>query len=258
GDKHPDVTHDYKTYCDGHAAFYKTLWQKTRRKYPDARFIVEPWHPYSQYIKDIEKRTDTKELLPDIIVQEKGGIDFVTDKNMENCIQNGLIDYTMLGCTSPNIFKEESNRIVAGTAASKGCIFGWFGRFGGTGDMPAYKSIREVPARLQLVRVISNWENLHQTPLAERIWDGETYTSPKATISKDVIYAVQPRTNRLFVVFLTANASVEIPASHLSARIYRTDELFKETDETSSDIQINGNKISLTNASCVGKGYILK
>jgi len=258
GDKHPGVTHEYKTHSDGRAAFYKTLWKKTRQKYPDAQFMVEPWHPYNQYMKDIENRPDTKELLPDIIVQERGGIDFATDKNIENCIQNRLIDYTMLGCTSPNIFKEEDNRKVAGTAASKGSIFGWFGRFGGTGDMPAYTSIREVPARLQLVRAIPNWENLHRIPLTERAWDGEAYASPKAYISKDVIYAVQPRTNKLFIVFLTANASVEIPDSHVSANIYRTDELFRETGDTSSDLRISGNKITLTNASGIGKGYILK
>ena len=258
GDKHPGVTHEYETYSDGRAAFYKTLRKKTLEKYPHARFIVEPFHPYHNYMKDVENRKDVKELIPDIIVQERGGIDFATDKNIENCIQNRLIDYTMLGCTSPSIFKEEDNRKVAGTAASKGSIFGWFGRFGGTGDMPKYNSIREVPARLQLVRAIPNWENLHRIPLTERAWDGEAYASSKAYISKDVIYAVQPRTNKLFIVFLTANASVEIPDSHISANIYRTDELFREAGETSSDLRISGNKITLTNASGIGKGYILK
>lgn len=257
-DKHPDVTHEYKTHSDGRAAFYKTLWKKTRQKYPDARFMVEPWHPYNEYIKHIEKRTDVMELLPDLIVQEKGGIDFATDKNIENSIHNGWIDYTRLGSTSPNIFKEEDNRKVAGTAASLGSVFSWFGRFGGTGDMPAYQSIREVPARLQLVRVIPNWENLHRTPLAERTWDGETYASPKAFISKDIIYAIQPRTNKLFVVFLKANVSVEIPDSHLFANVYGTNNIFRENSDTSSDIRINGNKITLTNASNIEKGYILK
>lgn len=255
GDKHPDVTHEYKTHSDGRAAFYKTLWKKTRKKYPDARFIVEPWHPYNEYIKHIENRADVKELIPDLIVQEKSSIDFSTS---EKLINSGLVDYTKLGSTTPNIFKEDKNREVAGTAASLGSTFGWYGRFGGTGDMPAYKSIREVPARLQLVRVIPNWENLHRIPLSERKWDGETYHSPKAYISKDVIYAVQPRTNKLFVVFLSANSSVEIPDSHKSASVYRTNDIFEEESSISMDILVNGNKITLSNASNIGKGYILK
>lgn len=255
GDKYPDVTHEYKTYSDGHAAFYKTLWKKTKQKYPNAKFMVEPWHPYSSYIKQIENRADVKELIPDLLVQEKGGDDFATNTNVQ---KSGLFDLSKLGSTTPNIFTEEANRKVAGVAASKGSTFSWFGRFGGTGDMPAYKSITEVPARLQLIRVITSWENLHQTPLDQRKWDGETYSSPHVYISKDVIYAIQPRTNKLFIVFLTTSATVEIPVSHISADVYRTDNLFREDGINTTDIQINGNKISLLNPSKTEVGFILK
>ena len=255
GDKHPDVTHEYETYSDGYAAFYKTLWRRTRQKYPNARFIVEPWHPYNEYLRHIVNRPDFHEIIPDLIVQEMDGDEFATD---ENVINSGLIDPSKLGCTTPNIFTEEANRKIAGLAASRGSVFGWYGRFGGTGDMPAYNNITEVPARLQLVRVIAGWENLHQTPLNERKWDGETYSSPKAHISKDVIYAIQPRTNRLFIVFLTANASIEIPSSHISASIYSTDNLFCEVGINATDIRITNNKITLLNQSKAGAGFILK
>ncbi|MDR1222228.1 MAG: hypothetical protein LBL07_05035, partial [Tannerella sp.] len=201
GDRHPDVTHEYKTYSDGHAAFYKTLRKKTGERFPDARFIVEPWEPYEDWLAHIENRPDANELTVDLIVQEKDGIDFATDKNV---LKSGLTDYSKLGCTSPNLYSEAGNREVAGTAASLGSAFGWFGRFGGTGDMPDYKSVRQVPARLKLVRMIPNWENLHRTPLEQRNWDGEVYSSPKSHISENVIYSIQPRTDKLFVVFLTA------------------------------------------------------
>ena len=251
GDKHPDVTHEHKTYSDGYASFYKTLWSKTRQKYPDARFIVEPWHPHNDYIRHIENRVEVKELIPDLIVQEKDGDDFAT-------INSELIDISKLGCTTPNIFTEEANRKIAGVAASKGSTFSWFGRFGGTGDMPSYSNITEVPARLQLIRVITNWENLHQTPLSERKWNGETYSSPKAYISKNVIYAIQPKTNKLFVVFLAAGSSVEIPSSYSSSKIYSTDNLFRESGFNTTDIKKSGNKLTLTNPAKTEAGFILK
>lgn len=255
GDKHPDVTHEYATYSDARAAFYKTLWKKTREKYPDARFIVEPWTPYDSYYKQIKDRADVAELIPDIMVQERPNTEFATDERITN---SGWFTHSQLGCTTPNIFTEEKNRKIAGLAASKGSIFGWFGRFGGTGDMPAFKTIKDVPARLQLVRAIPNWENLHRTPIEERVWDGEVYSSPKAYISADVIYAVQPRTDRLFVVFLTPEASVTIPESHTTAKVYPTDQMFCESDSPVSDIRIDGNSISLASPQGVGVGYILK
>jgi hypothetical protein len=255
GDKHPDVTHEYKTYSDGHAAFYKTLWKRTRERFPNARFIVEPWHPYDDYLKHIENRPDAKELVPDLIVHEQGSIEFAVNKDV---LKSGLVDYSKLGCTSPNIFTEADNRQVAGVAASKGSTFGWFGRFGGTGDMPEYTSVRDVPARLKLVRMIPNWDNMHQTPLEKRNWDGNVYSSPQSYISEHVIYSVQPRTNKLFVVFLTAPASVEIPDSYVSASVYQTDNLFIETSITTTAIRIRGNTMSLLDASQTGRGFILK
>ena len=255
GSKHPNVTHEYKTHSDGRAAFYKTLWRKTREKYPHARFLMEPWRPYETYIREIEKRSDARELVPDLMLQESGDDSFITDERVRS---SKLINYSQLGSTSPNIFNEDENRKIAGAAASKSSTFGWFGRFGGTGNMPAFQNIKEVPARLQLVRAIPNWENLHNIPLADRKWDGETYSSPKAYISKDVIYAIQPRTNRLFVVFLNESASATIPDSHLSASIYPTDQLFHENSNPISDIRINGNKITLSASGKIGVGYILK
>jgi hypothetical protein len=254
GDRHPAVTHEYRTYSDGHAAFYKTLRKKTEERFPDARFIVDPWHPYNDCLKHIENRPDANELVPDLIVQEKGGVDFATDGNV---LKSGLVDFSKLGSASPRVFTEADNRKVAGVAASKGCVFGWDAFFTEAEDLPAYTGVREVPARLKLVRMIPNWENMHRTPLDRRRWDGEVYSSPQSYISNEVIYSVQPRTDRLFVVFLTAPASVEIPDAYASASVYQTDDLFVETGVTTA-VRISGNTMTLLDASQAGKGFILK
>ena len=253
--KHPDVRHKYKTYSDGHAAFYKTLWKKTKEKYPGARFIMEPWRIYETYISEIEKRSDARELVPDLLLQESGGDNFITDERIR---ARNLVDYSRLGSTSPNIFTEEENRKVAGAAASKGGTFGWFGRFGGTGNMPKFQSIKEVPARLQLIRVIPNWENKNKVKLSERLWDGNIYSSPKTYISKDIIYSIQPETDKLFVVFLSETASAEIPESYKNASVYATDVMFRENGNSTTEINLSGNRISLSNSGKINQGYILK
>jgi hypothetical protein len=73
-----------------------------------------------------------------------------------------------------------------------------------------------------------------------------------------VIYSVQPRTNKLFVVFLTALASVEIPDSYASASVYQTDDLFVESEVTTTAVRISGNTMTLLDVSQAGNGFILK
>ena len=41
--KHPDVTHEYATYSEGHFEFYRRLFEKARKINPDAKWIVEPY-----------------------------------------------------------------------------------------------------------------------------------------------------------------------------------------------------------------------
>lgn len=94
--------------------------------------------------------------------------------------------------------------------------------------MPDFKSIRDVPARIKLVKALPVWENLNNTPLSERKWDGTVYESPTAGISRDVVYAMQPKTNKLFFVFNTPDGKVKVPNGYSVSRIYFTDGLFRE------------------------------
>ena len=46
--KHPDVTHEYATYSEGHFEFYRRLFQKARSQInPEAKWIVEPYSVYN-------------------------------------------------------------------------------------------------------------------------------------------------------------------------------------------------------------------
>ena len=254
GIKHPEVTHEYPTYSDGRIEFYKQLYHTTRAKFPGAKFMMEPYRIYDDWIKVVGHRTDAKEVTPDLLAQERFGTEFVDDKRI---FDSGLINSENVASTTPDRFSEADNRLFAAKAAVNGAWFSWYGRFGGTGDMPGFKSIREVPARLKLIRVLANWENLNQTPMKERTWDGTVYKSPNAFASPDVIAVKQPETGKLFVVFLSENGKVEIPKGKKVAAIYSTDDLFIEKNDAAEKVIIRSNALIPAGTDCLEKGYII-
>jgi hypothetical protein len=171
---HSGITHEYVTYTEGKAAFYKKLFTRMRTEFPDAKVIMEPYKIYENYLQHIEGRADKTELIPDMFTQEMSGTEFVDD---ERIFASGLITKDRVGSTTPNSFEEYENRLFAAKAAINGAWFGWFGRYGGSGDMPDYMNVYEVPARLQLIRRIPAWDNLAGIPLSARSWDGSVYRS---------------------------------------------------------------------------------
>jgi hypothetical protein len=255
GIKHPDVTHEYETYSEGRIEFYKQLYVKTKKHFPHAKFIMEPYKVYEDWVEWIENRSDSKEVMPDMLVQEKPGTEFIEDQRI---FAAGLITKEYMGSTTPNIFGEQDNRITAATAAINGAWFSWYGRFGGTGDMPKYNSVKDVPQRIRLVRMLANWENLHGIPLSERTWDGTTYSSPTAYVSPDVMYLTQPGTNKIFVLFLNENGQVTLPISVKEGAVFRTDALFMESENGGEDFNIESNTIKIKNIDNLGKAYIIR
>ncbi|MEI6051147.1 MAG: hypothetical protein WCQ44_00465 [Opitutaceae bacterium] len=251
----------YSTYSDGHAAFYRQLFLQTRARFPEARFIIEPYKIWEDWLALVKDRSDVKEIMPDLILQESGGnqvargTEFATDKRI---FDSGLIKgHGSVGSTTPNCFGEKENREIAAQAAVNGSVFGWFGRFGGTGNMPGYKNIREVPARLQLIRRVAAWENRNGIPLSERSWDGRVYSSPGSHISESVIWSTHPKTGKIFVVWLEPDGVVRMPPGLKFASIQRTDNLFMETASGAEDVTILGNEVRLKSSAGLGQGYII-
>ncbi len=248
------IKYDYTTYTEGHMAFYKQLFAKTRAKYPGMKTIMEPYRVYDMWVSLVEKRPDVKELSPDILSQEQTGTDYITDKRI---YASGLIQRENMFCTTPAENSEVGNRVSAASAAVNGSWFSWYGRLGGSKDMPNYQSIAEVPARIKLISVLSGWENLNKTPLNERKWDGETYQSPTAFASPEVIYLNKPNTFKLFFVLLTANGKIKLPKGKKVATIFKTDGLFVETQSALADFNISDTAVSAKNNSVTEQCYIV-
>ncbi len=249
-----DHVHDYSSYTEGKASFYKELYRRVKEEFPDARFISEPYIIYDRWIKDIKDRPDAAKLMPDMLTQEASGTTFVDDTRI---FDSGLITKDRVGLTTPGIFDENNNRLHAAKAAINGSWFNWFGRFGGSGDMPDYANIYDVPARLQLIRVLPNWDNLVNIPLEARTWDGDTYISPNSYVDSHIIYSRHHKTGKIFVVFLNTAGSIKLQENETITSVMRTNGLFIETVDGIQDVEIENNEIRLTNPAYTGKGYII-
>jgi len=251
----------YPTYTDGKAAFYRQLFSQTRAQFSEAKFIIEPYNIWENWLALVKDRPDAREFMPDLILEEGGGskwatgTEFATDERIFN---SGLVaGHGMMGSSTPNCFGEKENREIAGNAAVNGSYFCWYGRFGGTGNMPGFNNIREVPARLQLIRRVPAWENRNGIPLEKRSWDGKVYSSPASHISESVIWSTHPKTGKIFVVWLQPEGAVKLPAGQKFESIQRTDNMFIESGTGLDDIAVQGNEVRVKNNDGIGKGYII-
>jgi hypothetical protein len=248
------TTHDYATYGEGKAAFYISLREAQKHKYPDRLLstIYEPFGPYG-YLKEVEKLDFVlqKKLLQDVLfTQECGtgnyqgitGTEFVDDPRL---FASGLLSKDRTGSSTPDNHTLVTNLNIAQKAAINGAWFNWYGRFSGTGDKIPLNNIYEVPNWLQLIRVVANWDNLNGIPLANRTLNLNSYTSPNSRMDSTIIYSRQPKTQKLFVVFLNASAEIKLNPGEKIVSVKHVDAYFCETDEGKDDLIVKGNKIKL-------------
>lgn len=259
--KHPDVTQEYATYSEGHFEFYRRLFEKARKQInPEAKWIVEPASVYNDWMRYMEwpfmkaKGDGRKNYMPDLVATECTETEFITDKRN---FESGLIDMAHVGTTTPDVFDDATLRLIAATAATHGSWTGWFGRPGGTGNNPGFRTINDMPARLKLNRAVAVWENLNHTPLSQRKWDGTNYSSPTAGMTPEVIWALQPQTHKLFFVFLSEDGKFEIPAGYKVDNIYHTDGLFRELEPVRKNIvAVRKNRIVQRAPYISGVGFV--
>ncbi|MBN2142237.1 hypothetical protein JW711_02805 [Candidatus Woesearchaeota archaeon] len=251
-----EEAYDYNTYRDGKAAFYKNLITETSKAYPDMKMIYEPWHIYNSWISQVEYRQDYNYYRGDLICQESPSRSFIEDTRIYP-----LYNYTTndVCSTTPNVGSHQENLELMGLAAENEAWFGWYGRFGGTGDAPDYKSIREVPPRLQLIRVIAGWENINQVPLSARSFDPQTltYKSSLSFADQNIMYSVHPRNHKTYAVFLNRNEGIDLKGM-VPKSIKLADSLFSPSEDVDSHFQVSAGKLFLTDQNYEGKGFIIE
>ncbi|WP_347275231.1 hypothetical protein, partial [Candidatus Kuenenia sp.] len=257
---HDAITHEYATYSEGMAAFYKKLRTRISQEFTNPKWIVQPTLLYSEadndeWIYQIKVRADKDELTPDMLSQKSPqNTNYVDDANNFNA----GVDITKdkVGNSQTSEADEYRNRLFAAKASINGAWCNWFGRFGDTVDMPDFGSITKVDSRLKLIRCIPNWDNLNNVPLSERSWDGSVYQSTKSYADSDVMYSYHPKTGKLFAVFLTLSGAITLNAGETATSVQRTDGYFIESVDGGADVSIVGNEIRLKSKDNIGKGYI--
>ncbi len=257
---HGTITHEYATYSEGMAAFYKKLRSRLAREFEDAKWIVQPTELYSEsnnneWIYQIKDRADKDELTPDMLSQGSWQhTNFVDD--VHNFSSGVNITKDRVGNSQAGDAEEYRNRLFAAKAGMNGAWYNWFGQFGGRGGMPDFQDIPDIYPRMKLIRCLPNWDNLNKVPLTERSWDGNIYQSITSYASGDIMYSRHPKTGKLFAVFLTLSGALTLNAGETVASAQRTDGYFIESGDGIADVSIVGNEIRLKSKANLGKGYI--
>lgn len=214
------------------------------------------------------KPEERKKYEADLVAVEAATTDFVTDKRL---FAKGTVKPSQMCSTTPNAFEEPVSREIAGLAAANGAWTAFFGMPEGNGHTPGFGSISQMPARLKLVKAIPVWENILNVPLEKRKWDGKTYESPTARISSGAYSGLQPETDKLFFVFLSADGKAKIPEGYEAGPIYLADGLFREirplfdnpkssyqrTLQDGRTMKIENSEIRPTASYIINNGYIM-
>ena len=198
-------------------------------------------------------------------MQEKSGDAFVSDPR----IAGAGYGPDRTASSTPNISDTERMLAESSAAAARGAWTMWYGRAGGTINAPNYKFIREIPARLKLLKAVPTWENLNGTPVPERRYDAEkmSYDSPPAHMGADCVWGKHPRDDKVFVVFLSPNAEARLPAGREVEGIYLADGLFREVmDLPARDreakiaprIEVVGGAIRILSNDLINEGIVVR
>lgn len=283
GDLHTGITHEYATFQDGMAAYYKALRVAVTAEFPGAKWIIDPSKiyqtpqqsvNYAEYIYQIKDRSDKAQLIPDMLMQEGNGTEFVDDTRIFTT-PDIIVTQDMVGSNQRSESSEINNRTIASKAAFNGSWYNWFGQFGISGtNMPNFQSITDVYPRLKLIRCVPNWDNLNNAPLPTRSYDTTTgiYQSDNSYISSDIIYTRNHKNpKKIYVVWNTHNGILNLRTGEQISTIKRTDGYFGEISgsvgDGTPDVNISGLSITLKNTVAIpvdtsnnqikGIGYII-
>lgn len=247
----PGTSHEYKTYSEGKVAYYLSIKKAFRETYSDRRlcFIFEPYNYYDSWFKGLfalDHKKQEELMLDAMITQEAGvtkwstGTEFVDDNRV---YRTGIMAKSRAGSTTPDNHDLANNKLIVAKAAINGAWVSWYGRFSGSGDRVPMKHIYEVPNWLQLIRMVANWDNLNGINVTARRWDGSTYVSPNSRMDDNIIYSRQPKTQKLFVVFLNNKGEIKLNPGEKVVSVKKVDKFFCETVDASAELKVEGNRI---------------
>jgi hypothetical protein len=263
GALHGNITHQYSSYPEAYAATRKKIFTETLKLYPNMKIVYEPYGAYD-YINSMNSRSDKGTLMPahSVLLCQEGGdspskdIAIFTDTRITS---STLIDEDYLCSSTPDVHNITRNIIIAGTAATQGAWFTFFGRWGGTDGTPNYASVREVPRELLLIRAIPGWDNMNGVALPARTFDktNKIYKSTLSYADNNVMYSRHPKNGDLYATILSATGKIVINGGEQVKEIYSTDQLMQRSTLATADFNVNGQELTLKGSDNYGKAYII-
>ena len=283
---HEGISHEYPTFREGVMRFYLAVRSGMEEEFGDTRenlIIFEPWSIWGgggwtadwggYYRAVLEAPYLTEEeralIVGDYLTAEGPGLNHFLPASeggdLDDLLAAGYLSSKSLGSSTQDTYdvyydpNEESNLVYMGVIASTGSWFNNFGAFNRSGD-----DITDWPDALVLTRMLANWENIHQVPLADRHWDSSAvvYSSPMAYADQQLIYGREPRSGALFVVFMSESASLTLAPGEEVAEIRVANELYEAHGEGSLDamahVEVDGTSLSLApGLGQVGELYVV-
>ncbi|WNR46153.1 carbohydrate binding domain-containing protein [Paenibacillus roseipurpureus] len=248
---HDSITHQYTTLKEGWERFLIKLKNDLSAQYPtrSMKYWFEPYRVMTDWMANVNassySSTDKKTLMGDFLTSEAITDDFLNPQ----VTSSGILSLEDVGVSSPDFVPDAQGYVsyglpLLGKAAINGRFMNWFGRPG----PPGFKgNIPNLDDSGKLTRVLANWDNVNQVPLASRSWNLSTltYNSTKSHADPHVIYTRRPETNMLYVHFLDSTGTVTLNAGESVAKAVRVNEYMEPTIDAGSDLTISGSTVSI-------------
>lgn len=164
---HGTVTNDFATWELGGEYWYKEVIRRFNIEFGTGTWAIvnEPyrmWHAtaHNQWYYGASSRAEAEKFIPEMTCNESSDFDWITNHGTTtgSLNMNGTsVPRRVLGTTEPNSYSEDIDRRFASYCMYYGHWFTWYGRYGGTGNMPSYMSVGSVPPRL----IINRATNMH-------------------------------------------------------------------------------------------------
>lgn len=177
-----------------------------------------------------------------------------------NLVSLGTHIETMYSLTKPSakpqLFVDYLNQhyMAAGTAATQGSWFGWYGE----------TSVDKLDAQgklihtneMQLLRVIPNWDNLAGISLNQRHYNisKNQYTSPNSQFNYLITQSRNPINNELYVVYKSISVELDLADKSILSANFVDDYFNKTSVDALSCLSISNGKAKLVCAEQLNRG----
>ena len=244
----PGVTHDYPTLREGFFHYLAQLNDALDAAFPDreVKMIWEPYDPYQNWIRLLEDGMYDS-ITPEIVQKIKGDALISEAPELELLIDEKLLrpeyfDHHTIGVVSADLFPfwphYPTQLWFFGELAARGSYFFSYGNFSRDFSVP----INEYDQEIKLVRALSIWENLNQTPLEDRVWDYDkkTYLSSTAVADESALAGYNPIKDEIYAVLRSPESRLYIDPGLKVRSLFKANSFFEKIDSRQAPASIEG------------------